>query len=198
MPQGSAADEHDSRESSKPAGVRTERNRRYDNNECYMCGKQGHKERDCPQSQQGKAGKYVHVKSHGQTPIPQQQFTTGLPRHTLGKTTGMAPASEAPRASEYKTASKAVVTQTEPAVREASTQNDDDYMYIRMPREDMALVDNGLTKTVHHLVSSSVGLQNAATVLPSVPVQLSAPASPYSCDDSSNILYARVSVVQPG
>ena len=64
-PQGSTADEHDSRESAKAAGVKAERNRRYDNKECFVCGKQGHKQRDCPQSQQGKAGKGVHSQSHG-------------------------------------------------------------------------------------------------------------------------------------
>ena len=43
-PQGSAADEHDLRENAKAAGVKAERNRRYDNNECFVCGKQGHKQ----------------------------------------------------------------------------------------------------------------------------------------------------------
>ena len=38
-PQGRAVDEHDSRENAKAAGVKTERNRRYDNNECFVCGK---------------------------------------------------------------------------------------------------------------------------------------------------------------
>ena len=37
--QGSAADEHDSRESAKAARVKAERNRRYDN-ECFVCGEQ--------------------------------------------------------------------------------------------------------------------------------------------------------------
>ena len=41
--QGSAADEHDSREKVKVAGVKSERNRRYDNNDCFVCGKQGRK-----------------------------------------------------------------------------------------------------------------------------------------------------------
>ena len=59
-PQGSTADEHDSRESGKAAGVKVERNRRYDNDECFVCGKQGHKQWDCLQSQQGKAGKGLH------------------------------------------------------------------------------------------------------------------------------------------
>ena len=65
--QGSAADEHDSLKSAKAAGVKAEWNRRYDN-KCFVCVKQGHKQWDCPQSQQGKAGKGVH----GQTPIQQQ------------------------------------------------------------------------------------------------------------------------------
>ena len=68
-PQGSTALGHDSRESAKAAGVNAERNRRYDNKECFVCGKQGHKQRDCPQSQEGKAGKGVHCQTHGQTPV---------------------------------------------------------------------------------------------------------------------------------
>ena len=52
-PQGSTADGHDSCESAKAAGVTAKRNRRYDNNECFVCGKQGHKQWDFPQSQQG-------------------------------------------------------------------------------------------------------------------------------------------------
>ena len=91
-PHGSAADEHDSRENAKAAGVKAERNSRYDNNECFVCGKQGHKQWDCPQSQQGKAGKDVHGQSHGQIPIKQQQSTNGPAQHTRSKTTGMAPA----------------------------------------------------------------------------------------------------------
>ena len=93
-PQGSTADGHDSRESAKAGGVKAERNRRYDNKKCFVCVKQGHKQRDCPQSQQGKAGK--GVQSHGQTPIQQQQSTSGPAQHTRSKTTGMAPASANP------------------------------------------------------------------------------------------------------
>ena len=193
-PQGSTADGHESRESAKAAGVKAERNRRYDNKECFVCGKQSHKQRDCLQIQQGKAGKGVHGQSHGQTHIKQQQSTSGPAQQTPSKTIGMAPASATPRASAYKTASKAVVTETEPAAPEPSRQNDDDYVYIRVPRERMAPVDYGLTKTVQHQVSQSAGPQNAAQVLHSVPVQLPAPASQQSCGDSSIILCARVCV----
>ena len=45
------------------------------------------------------------------------------------------------RGKAYKTASKAVVTETELAAPEPSTQNDDDYVYLRMPRKGMAPVD---------------------------------------------------------
>ena len=130
-------------------GVKAERNRRYDNNECFVCSKQGHKQWNCSQSQQGKVGKGVHDQSHGQTPMQQQQSTNRSDQNTRSKTTGMAPASATPRASGYQTASKAVVTKTEPAATEASTQNDD-YVYIRVPRENMATVDNGLTETGQH------------------------------------------------
>ena len=190
-PPGSTADGHDSRERAKAAGVKAGRNRRYDN-KCFVCAKQGHKQWDCPQSQQGKAGKGVHGRSHGQTPIQQQQSTSGPAEHTRSKTTGMAPTSATSRASAYKTASKAVLMETEPAAPEASTQNDDDYVYIRVPRGKMLSVDNRLTETVQHQVSQTAGPQNAAPVLHSVPVQLPAPASQQSCGDSSTLSYARV------
>ena len=77
----------------------------------------------------------------------------------------------------YKTASKAVVTETEPAAPAASTQNDYDYVYIRMPWEKVAPMDTGLTETVQHHVSQRAGPQNTAPVLHSVPVQPPAPAS---------------------
>ena len=101
-------------------------------------------------------------------------------------------------ASGYKTVAKAVVTRTEPASRAESTQKDDDYVYIRVPREKVALLDTGRTKTVQHHVSQSGGAPNAAPVLQSVPVQLPAPASQQWLGDSSTISYARVSVLQPG
>ena len=72
-PRGRAVDEHDSRENVKAACVKAERSRRYDNNECFVGGKQGHKQWDCPKSQQGKAGKRVHGQAHDQTPVQQQQ-----------------------------------------------------------------------------------------------------------------------------
>ena len=70
--QGTAADKPDGSQSAKTAGVKAERNRRYESTECFVCGKQGHKRWDCPQSQQGKAEKGVHGQSHGQDPKKQQ------------------------------------------------------------------------------------------------------------------------------
>ena len=132
--QGNAADKHDASQSAKTDGVKADRNRRYDNNECLICGKQGNTQCDCPQSQQGKAGKGVHGQSHGHAPKQQQQKSTSGPaQHTRSKATGTAPASATPTAgaSGRKTTSKAVVTGTEPAAPAASTQKDDDYLYIR-------------------------------------------------------------------
>ena len=74
-PQERAVDEHNSRENAKAAGVKAERSRRYDNNECFVCGKHGHEQWDCPQSLQGKAGNGVHDQSQGQTPTQQKQST---------------------------------------------------------------------------------------------------------------------------
>ena len=70
--EGSAADEHDASQRAKTAGVKAERNCRYDNKECFVGGKQGHKQWDCPQSQQGKAGKGVHGQSHSLAPKQHQ------------------------------------------------------------------------------------------------------------------------------
>ena len=57
--QGNATDKHDGSQRAKTAGVKAKRSRRYENNEFFFCGKQGHKQWDCPQSQQGKAEKGV-------------------------------------------------------------------------------------------------------------------------------------------
>ena len=151
-PQGTAADEHDSRESveAEPKAEPSVRQRRV-----FVCGEQGHKQLDCRQSQQGKEGKGAHGQSCGQTPIQQQQFTSSPAQHTRSTTTGIARASATPRASGYKTASNAVVTATEPAAPAASTQNDDDCVYIRVPRETIVPVDTGLTEMVQHQVSKS-------------------------------------------
>ena len=134
-PQGSAADERDSCVSTKAADVKAERNRRYDHKKYFVCGEQGHKQRDCSQSQQGMVGKGIHDKSRGQTPIQRQQSTSGPAQHTRSKTTGMALASATTRPSGFKTASKAVVTETEPVASQAPTRKDDDFVYIRVPRE---------------------------------------------------------------
>ena len=195
--QGRAVHERDSRENAKAVVVKAERSRWYDNNECFVCGKQGHKQWDCPQSQQGKAGKGVHGQSHDQTPTQQQQSINGPAQHTRSKTTGMAPASATPRASGYQTASKAVVTEAEPAAPEASTQNDEDYVYIRVSREKMVPVDDGLTETVQHQVSHSAGPQNAAPILHTVPVQAATTSQQWR-GDSSTINSVRAAVLQPG
>ena len=175
--QGNVADKPDGSQKAKTAGVKAERNHRYENNECFVCVKQGHKQRDCPQSQQSKAGRGVRGQSHGQDPQQQQHqqqqqqhSTSGPAQHTPGKATGMGPASATPTAgaSGYKTTSKAVVTGTEPAAPTASTQKDDDYVSIRMLREKVAPVDVELTETVQHNVSHSE--KNAEAVLQSVPV----------------------------
>ena len=151
----------------------------------FVCGKQGHTQWDCPQSQQGKAGKGVHCQSHGQDPKQQQhqqqqqqRSMSGPAQHTRKNATGMAPASATliAGASGYKSASKVVVTGIEPATPAASTEKDDN-VYIPVPRQKVAPVDTGRTETVQHHVSQSAGPQKVAPVLQSVPVQPPAPAS---------------------
>ena len=96
--------------------MKAERNRRYANNECFVCGKQSHKGQDCPPSQHGIAGKGVQGQSHGQALKQQQQSTSGPAQYTRRKPTGMASASATPCASHH-----AVVKDTEPAAPEPST-----------------------------------------------------------------------------
>ena len=67
-PQRSTADEHDARDNAKAAGVKSERIRRHNDNECFACGTQEDKQWDCPQSQRSRVGKGVHGQSHGQPP----------------------------------------------------------------------------------------------------------------------------------
>ena len=140
--QGNAADIHDGSQSDKTAGVKADRNRRHEN-ACCVRGKQGHKQWDSPQSQQSKTGKGVHGQSHDQAPKQQQQQKKQVKQpaqHTRSEATGTAPASVTPKAgaSGCKTALNVMVTETEPAAPAASTQNDDDYVYIRVPRERVA------------------------------------------------------------
>ena len=176
--------------------MRVERNRRYHNNECFVCGKQGHKKRDCSRSQHGKDVKGVHGKSNGQTPIQQRQSTSGPARHTRSKILGMASASATPRASLYKASSKAVFTEAEPDALEVSTQNDDDYVYSHEPREEMVPLNDGLTEKVRHQIYQSARW-STERVLYSVPMQMSTSAVHQSFSDSSTNIHALVAVVQP-
>ena len=88
-----------------------------------------------------------------------------------------------------------MVSGIEPAAPAASTEKDDDYVYIRVPREKVAPVDTGRTETVQHHVSQSAGPSNAAPVFQSVLVLLPAPASQQCLENSGTISYARVSVL---
>ena len=108
--------------------MKEERNRPYFNNGCFVCGNQGHNQWDAPKASRVRPGEgahsQTHCQSHGQTPTQQPQSTSGPYQHARSKATGMAAASTTPRFSGYKTASKAVVRDTEPAAPEACTQND--------------------------------------------------------------------------
>ena len=46
---------------------------------------------------------------------------------------------------------------TEPAAPAGSMQKDDDYVYIRVPREKVEPVDTGPTETMQYHVSQSAG-----------------------------------------
>ena len=186
--------------------MKAERNRRYNNNEFFCLWQarsqamgltpnpagQGGERRSWPEPRPGPqetaasvAAAAIHKRSR--SAYPEQSHRDD-------------PASATPtaEASGYKTASTAVVTGIEPAAPAVSTEKDDDYVYIRVPREKVASVDTGRTKPLQHLVSQSAGPQNAAPVFQSVPVQLPTPPSQQCLGDSDTISYARVSVSQPG
>ena len=71
-------------------------------------------------------------------------------------------------------------------------------MYIRVPLYNVAPLDTGRAETVQHHISRSAEPQNVVPVLQSVPVQLPTPASRQWLGDSISILYACVSLLQPG
>ena len=196
-PQGRAADEHNSGENANVVRVKADRSRRYDNNECLYVASRDTRSGTAPEASRA-TRETASVARPTATPVQQQQSPSGPAQHFRSRTTEIASMTDIPRASAYKTVSKVVVTDTEPAAPEPSRRSDDDYVYIRVPRESMAPLDYGLTETVQHQVCQSAGPQNAAPVLHSVPVQLPAPAPQQSCGDASTISYARVSVLQPG
>ena len=120
-----------------------------------------------PEANRASRGKASIIRATTQ----QQQSTKGPAQLTRSKTTEMAHASATSRACGYQAASKAVVTKPELAAPKESTQNDDNYVYIRVGRENMAPVDNGLTETVQDQVFQNAGPQYAAPVLFTVLVQ---------------------------
>ena len=200
---GSTADEHDGSQSAKTGGVNEERNRRYENNERLACGKLGHKQGDCPQSEQSTAGKAFMARAMA-SPLSSSSSSSNQQAVPLS-VPGVMPPGRPLRlpplgagASGYKTASKVVVTRTEHAAPAASTQKDDDYVHIGVPQENVVPVDTRRTQTVQHHVFQRAGPQYAAPVLQSVPVQLPAPASQQWLGYSGTLSFARVLVVQPG
>ena len=72
-PHGRVADEHDTRESAKATSEKSNRDRRYDDNGCLVCGTKVYKQWDFHKSQQGKVGKRVHCQIDGEAPRQQQQ-----------------------------------------------------------------------------------------------------------------------------
>ena len=171
-------DKHDASQSAKTAGVRAERNRRYD---VLFVASKVTSNGTATNATRARREKTFMAKGRGHAPEQQQrqQSPSGPTQHAQSNATGTAAASATftARAREYKTASKSVVTGTEPAAHTASTQKDDNYVYIQVPRKKVAPVKTGRTETVHHNVSQSAGPQNAAPVLQSVSVKLPAPAS---------------------
>ena len=91
-----------------------------------------------------------------------------------------------------------MLSKTRPAAPETSTQYDDDYVYIRVPREMMAPVNDGFSETLEYLASQSAGPQNATPSNHSVTVQPAAHVSQQWRGDSIAIYSARSSVVKLG
>ena len=66
--QDNDAGKHDGSKRAKTAGVKAERNYRYENCECFVCGKQGHKQWDCPQASRGRRRKAFMARATARPP----------------------------------------------------------------------------------------------------------------------------------
>ena len=153
--QGNAADKHYRSQRAKTAGVKSRAEPSVREQRVFCLWQARSQAMGLPPKPVGQGGKRRNGQSHGQDPKQQQQQSASGPaQHTRSKATGMAPASATPTAgaSGYTTAAKAVVTGTEPAAPAASTQKDDDYVYIRVWREKVAPMDTGRTETGQHRV----------------------------------------------
>lgn len=180
--QGSAAARHDAREVTKGPGVKTERAHLHGNNECFVFGKQGHKQWGCR-----------HMASRARrgnifTPEPWADLraapVAGRPvQHYSSNATGESPGADAPAVAvgrehrRYKTVSKYVATQTEPAAPAAGLRHGGNYVYIPVPRQRVAPIDAGVTTTAQHAMSHNAGPHGLAQARHSVPVRFRAPAS---------------------
>ena len=80
------------------------------------------------------------------------------------------------RARGYKTASRGVATEAEPAP-ETTTQKHSLYVYMRVLRWKMAPLDNSLTDTMQHHVFQLARQQYAAEVLRCIIVYQQAPTT---------------------
>ena len=90
-PQGSAADEHDSRESANVAGVTSEQSRWYDNNEYFMCGKPGHKEETEPAAPEASTphdDDYVYIGVPRKKMVPVDNGLTETVQHQVSRSAG--------------------------------------------------------------------------------------------------------------
>ena len=77
-PRGSAADGYDSRESAKAAGVRAERNRRYDNNECFCVASNITNSGTAPKASRVRRGKASMAKTTASPP-----YSSSTPHEVL-------------------------------------------------------------------------------------------------------------------
>ena len=194
-PQGSTADGHDSRESAWAAGVKTERNRRYDNNGCFVRGSRDTRRGNAPNASRVGRGMTPMTKARARPHTAAAVHKRSRSAHPKEDNWDAWPTFQT---FGYRTASKARLTKTEPAAPEAPTQNDKDYVYILVVREKMVPMDTRLTDTVQHPVSQNAGPPNVAPLLHTVPMQPVATASQRWRGDSSIMCSARVAVVQPG
>ena len=110
----------------------------------------------------------------------------------------MVPGLATPRARGFNTNEQAAVADINLAAHQASTENDND-VYIHVPREGVGPVNTGLTETVHHHVRQGTKQVEANPVLLSVLVQLLARASQQCGWIFITILCKRLSILhQPG
>ena len=78
--QGSAADKHDASQRAETAGVKAERNRQYDNNECFFVASKGTSSGTAPKASRGRRRKAFTARDTARTPSSSNSSSSSNPQ----------------------------------------------------------------------------------------------------------------------